>query len=84
MPCTVVRLPDGAAAMVCSRGRRHSCRYCARVATLRCDGKLPDGKRCNAWICADHATHVGTDLDLCAHCQEREHAPTQPSLIPGE
>jgi hypothetical protein len=86
MPCDRVTLPDGMAAIVCSRSRapRQRC-ACGKPATLLCDWKVPQGKNpassseavghkqatCDAPICASCTTAPAPDKDLCpAHAAE--------------
>jgi hypothetical protein len=70
MPCEVVKLGDGTAAIVCTRGERSKtpCRWCSRVHTKLCDyplGGIKKGKSCDAPICDQHAREIGPDRHLC-------------------
>ncbi len=71
MGCDFIRLPGGASAVVCSRGRRPSarCSSCGRPgADLFCDGPKPSGRTCDAPVCRKCAHHVGANRDLCPSC----------------
>ncbi len=66
MPCTP--LPGGGFA--CTRGRRVPCSVpgCPRTGDRLCDWKLgPGAKRatCDARLCAEHATRIAHNRDLC-------------------
>lgn len=66
MTCTVVKLPTGETAIVCTRTRRRRC-ACGRVAPLLCDWKVPARKSgtCDAPICGACTTSPAPDKDLC-------------------
>lgn len=66
MTCDRVTLPNGFSAIVCSSRKRDRCK-CGRPATLLCDWKVPKRKSgtCDSPICAQCATNVGPDKDLC-------------------
>jgi hypothetical protein len=72
MPCNFVKLPGGATAIVCGRGKKQRhCAYCGGPANLLCDWKLPGGKTCDLPICSRCSTHEGADKDYCkihTHC----------------
>jgi hypothetical protein len=62
--CTVVRLPTGGAAIVCSTSRRCAC---GKRAALLCDWKVsanPSGT-CDAPVCQACTTSPAPDKDLC-------------------
>lgn len=74
MPCTSVTLPDGSAAIVCSRGPRRQRCACGKPATRLCDWKVPatasEGGHatratCDAPICASCSTSPAPEKDLC-------------------
>lgn len=74
-------MPDGTAAIVCSRGRRRRCAICGEIGAEKlCDGPPPIGskrKTCDRPLCSKCATHVpGHDLDFCPQCRPEE--PMQP------
>jgi hypothetical protein len=85
MACRTIKLGAGVTAIVCGpRGRRQWCSIpgchgeCARLCDFPLLGKKA-GKTCDAKVCRDHATSVGTDLDYCpAHA--RLHAADQAAL----
>lgn len=81
MPCTSIRMQDGTAAIVCSRGRRaHRCEWCGHASLYQCDAPLPaSSKTCSAHMCEAHATHVGNDHELCP--RHSEGAPRQEALL---
>ncbi len=65
MPCTPVKLPGGARAIVCHRRPSMRC-ACGRPATIQCDA--PTKRRsgtCDKHLCAACATEVGEDQHLC-------------------
>ena len=66
MVCTVVKLPAGEAAIVCSRTRRRWC-ACGQTATLLCDWKVPGRKSgtCDRPICEACSHSPAPDKDLC-------------------
>ena len=75
MGCAAVRFFDGGPAIVCGRGAGSPkpCSVCGEIATLQCDHPTrpkPSRARCNAWMCAEHAVHVGEDLDRCPPCAQ--------------
>lgn len=74
MPCDTVKLPDGAFAMVCSRGRRGKpparCFYCTTPSSRLCDYPAGSGKTCDRPLCLNCTTEVAKDTDMC-----KEHAP---------
>lgn len=69
MPCTVVRLPGGATAIVKhSKPFRKPCVTCGQPGGLLCD--FPVHRRgkvttCNASMCKEHSVSKGPDLDYC-------------------
>lgn len=66
MTCTVVRLPTGQTAIVCSSTRGRRC-ACGRRAPLLCDWKV-EGKKsgtCDRPICERCTTSPSPDKDLC-------------------
>lgn len=65
MPCTPTKLPNGMAAIVCTRGVRPIRCSCGRRGNLVCDWPLEDGKTCDKPICKACARHVGPDTDYC-------------------
>lgn len=66
MPCTPVRLPNGAGAILCGpKPRARRCRFCPRNAPWLCDGPGPSGRTCDAPMCGVHRTAAGPDRDLC-------------------
>ena len=79
MPCATRVMPNGAIAIVCSRGpsvRRwlRRCIVCHRredqTALVLCDGVTSDGETCDTPVCQVHAVHVDPDSDYCpAHVQ---------------
>jgi DNA polymerase III epsilon subunit family exonuclease len=77
-PCERIDLGNGSFAIACSRGRRgkpEPCKFCSperRLSTKLCDGRLPNGKRCDKPICDAHAFRIGRDSDLCPACQKRD------------
>lgn len=87
MPCDRVTLPDGTAAIVCSRGPRRARCACGKPATRLCDWKVP-GRRsgtCDAPICASCATSPAPDKDICpAHAPAlRAWQETRPQAASG-
>lgn len=77
MVCSVVKLPDGASAIVCgSRPRAKKCNCGSGLkASLLCDfPMIGEGHRlsktCDAPCCQNCAAHIGPDRDYC-----RAHAP---------
>ena len=76
MPCIPFRTPDGEGGFVCTRGdRKAPCSVpgCHRQHERLCDWKLgPGAKRltCDAKLCAEHATRIAPERDLCpAHAK---------------
>jgi len=75
--CERLTLRGGFSVIVCSRGGKPSvripnCRWCEKRATKLCDWPEHAPLRlfthigtCDAPMCSDHATHVGTDRDYC-------------------
>lgn len=65
--CSVVKMPGGGVAVVCSRGRRHARCRCGASATRLCDWKV-EGKRsgtCDVPLC-ERCTHSpAAEKDLC-------------------
>lgn len=65
--CSVVKMPGGGVAIVCSRGRRHKRCACGRTANRLCDWKVK-GKRsgtCDEPLC-ERCTHSpASEKDLC-------------------
>jgi len=62
-------------------GMAHYCKFCNLLATLQCDGRMPDGKTCDNWICRRCAGVPVAMLrlagprrhdtrDLCPECRE--------------
>jgi len=90
MTCERLKLPDGTAAIVCSRDRKAKamqCEFCGLwTATLLCDGPTnwrthPRRKKtCDAALCASCAQEVGEDRHLCPRCQKNQ-APQQLGLL---
>jgi hypothetical protein len=72
MTCEWVKRPNGGTAIVCGpRPRRHKCSVpgCPNNARHQCDGRviLHAGQKstCNAWICEEHRTPAGDNVDYC-------------------
>jgi hypothetical protein len=76
MPCSVIRLPNGATAFVRHAAQRpRVCSACQRkVRDYRlCDGDIGRGKTCDAVVCRECATHKEPDIDFCPlHCRQAE------------
>jgi hypothetical protein len=77
MTCETVRLPGLGVALVCSRGRRPpkcSVRGCGGAAEFQCDAPLGlpgAGTTCDRYLCAEHRTALGPDVDFCPeHARE--------------
>jgi len=70
--CARVRLPNGTAAIVCSRGRRTTLRQCrcGALAKLLCDWKVGAFHTCDAPICPACAFEVEPEKHLCAKHQD--------------
>ncbi|WP_138984465.1 hypothetical protein [Sphingobium yanoikuyae] len=71
MPCEVVPMPSGGAAIICSNGRRKRC-ACGRPAPFLCDWKVPARRSgtCDAPICDRCAISPATEKHLCpAHAR---------------
>jgi hypothetical protein len=48
---------------------------CLAPSSFLCDHKLPNGKTCDAPLCAEHATEVGPDRHYCPrHTSEPKRA----------
>jgi hypothetical protein len=43
--------------------------WCAAISEYQCDWKLGDGRRCDKWICKEHALNVAQDKHLCPNHQ---------------
>jgi hypothetical protein len=76
MTCQNIKLPNGAQAIVCTRGKRGRkklCQFCKYyVATKQCDFPLDavkangEIKTCDAFICEYCAVHLeATEIDYC-------------------
>jgi hypothetical protein len=67
MPCHHVKLGDGSIAIVrTGKPHRRKCRFCSEgEATLLCDFRGPQGKTCDAPMCARCARPVGPNVDYC-------------------
>lgn len=65
-----VKLPDGAEALVCSRGRRRKaprpCSYCERPSTRLCDYPMSRTRTCDRALCDLHTAEVAKGTDMCA------------------
>ena len=77
MGCATVRFANGSTAIVCGRGKGSAkpCVVCGGMANLQCDHPRrpkPSRARCNAWMCQEHAVHVGEDLDWCHPCAQQD------------
>jgi hypothetical protein len=77
MVCSVVKLPNGAAMIVCGlRPRPKPCSHpgCGvRHASKLCDWPLGAGKTCDKPLCERHAVEVGPDRHYCPdHQAERQ------------
>jgi hypothetical protein len=74
MVCSVVKLPNGASAIVCGpRPRSKPCSHpgCGvRHASKLCDWPIGGGKTCDKPLCEAHAVHVGPDTDYCRGHEE--------------
>jgi hypothetical protein len=81
VPCTVVDLPGGSRAILCTRGRkrRHRCAFCRALGDILCDGVV-DGRSCDARCCRACALSVGKNRDLCPECQRYEVLDAQADL----
>lgn len=77
MPCQHIDLGNGVTAMVRTAApKRRRCSICHSLCFARlCDYKLPNGKTCDAALCARHAHHVAPDFDYCP-----KHRPQQLGL----
>lgn len=66
MTCTVVTLPTGERAIVCTTTRRRRC-ACGRQAPLLCDWKVParTSGTCDRPICRTCSTSPAEGKDLC-------------------
>ena len=66
MICSVVEMPDGVRAIVCTSGRRKRC-GCGKPAPLLCDWKVPTSKTgtCDVSLCASCSTKPAPGKDLC-------------------
>lgn len=69
MACDSVRLPNGAIAIVCSRGGRRlkaePCSVCGKAAGRLCDFPTGKGRTCDAPLCSSCSTKLSGDRDLC-------------------
>lgn len=67
MPCSVLKLPGGGAAIVRhGKPRRRCCAFCRLTWDgLLCDYPVGDGKTCDKPLCNGHARQVGPDLHYC-------------------
>lgn len=84
MPCDQVKLPDGTAAIVCSRGHRKPkpCAHCGKPSSKLCDFILVrshagNHKTCDKPLCQSCAVSGGRNVD---YCPDHKVAETQPSL----
>lgn len=81
MSCHHVELPDGHRAIVCVRGERRRLAKCVkceqRTADRLCDFMLPNGKTCDAAVCAGCTSSPAPDVD---YCPRHAIAPTQATL----
>jgi hypothetical protein len=70
VPCTPVALPDGARAIVCTRGasKRARCSVCGARTTHLCDAPLPGGGTCSATLCAACRVVQPGGADFCPSC----------------
>jgi hypothetical protein len=81
-----VALLDGTIAHVkMAKPRRRRCNAvgehgirCSRNGTLQCDYQVAVGRTCDAYICGQHTTSVGPDVDHCP-----KHATRQAGLFTG-
>lgn len=80
--CEWVKLPDGTVASVRFAGSRpkpKKCAWCDKMSTKLCDYRLSPAaqvthvRTCDAPMCAEHATPVGPDRDLCPNHKDRPH-----------
>jgi len=72
MTCQRIRMPDGSVAIVCGSFKRDTkvCPDCGCVADYLCDFEVQVagtlfGGTCDAPMCRQHATKIGTDLHHC-------------------
>ena len=72
MPCRRLRDDDGnVVGMACGPGPAKTCKFCraeskrTRKSAKLCDWKTSSTSTCDAPMCAEHATSVGADKDLC-------------------
>ena len=70
MTCETVKLPDGTAAIVCSRGRRRpkcSVPGCPGSGEFQCDAPAPRRRSgtCDRYLCAAHRAPQGPAVDFC-------------------
>ena len=75
MPCKQITLPDGTAAIVCSRRQPRRRCTCGKIADRLCEWKVASHKSgtCDAPICAICSTQPSADKDLCPpHAREFE------------
>lgn len=76
MPCEPFQGPNGAHGFICSRGRTRKTKRCHQpgcgmAADFLCDGKLDNGKSCDAPICRLHRTNLRANVDICLPCLSR-------------
>jgi hypothetical protein len=70
MTCEWVKLPNGAAAIVCHRGKKVYC-YCGSPGLLLCDWKLKGmSVTCDEPMCREHALEVSPGKHLCTYHQK--------------
>lgn len=72
MPCRIITDDDGrSVGIACGPGPAKTCKFCraeskrTRKSTKLCDWKSSSTSTCDAPMCAEHATSVGGDKDLC-------------------
>jgi hypothetical protein len=66
MACNVIYQGGKPIGMMCGARRvARACGWCNKRHTKLCDQKLPEGRTCDAPMCADHAFGVGKNEDLC-------------------
>jgi hypothetical protein len=76
MTCETVMMKGGTAAIVCTRGRRKrpprcSIRGCGAPAEFQCDAPLGGNATCDRYLCAEHRSPQGNDIDFCPeHARE--------------
>lgn len=70
MPCSLIKLPGGIGAIVCTGRTRTKRCFCRAPAPFLCDWKVGANATCDAPICADHALEVAPEKHLCPRHQE--------------